>query len=734
MLPFFASAQQTAAQQPAPVLIGSLSLNNSSLTEVVDQLAQRLGLNIVPDSRMKGSVSINTYGDTSKMDARNLLDMILRINGYGMVQEGAIHRIIPMSDVARHAVRTEVNAKDIPEDDQLLLNMVFLKYMTVSELTEILKNFTGENAVLYPYVPANMLFILDSRRGMRRTMDMIGLFDSDAFAGERVRQYELKNTRPSDLQKELESVLKAITLDQKTAAVRFLPVDRISTLIAIAQNPGVFETLDGWVKKLDIPVTVTTGSSDTYVYRVRYGRSDCLAQALNQLYLPLQYGGGFGGGYGSPFGGGYGGGYGGGQFGGSGNYGSYGGGGGLFGGGGGGFGGNGGGGGGGYGSTNAFANGFGGTGGCSGGQQGGNGGGYGGGGGFGGGYGGGYGGGGGFGYPAFGGYSAQVPQVPLTGVGQAGGVGQPGGANTPNSGPPKPDPPRIVPNPLDNSLLIQADQAQYQGILKLLKELDIPPRQILLEAKIYQVDMSGSFASGVTAYFQQRTGTERRPLASLTGAITQFSAGALVTQSRELLSFLRLEENATRAHVVSEPSLIATDSIPASINVGTQVPVLTSQSASPLQVGGTNTINQQISGRNTGVTLNVNVRVNPSGIVTLLVNQEISKPSGGGSSGSLTPSFSQQVVQTQLTVQDGDTIAIGGIIAENGSETSSGIPLLHRIPFIGGAFGSKEYSHSRSEFIIFMTPHVIYDTNDLQEASDELIGRVKRLLKYMKPL
>ena len=85
-------------------------------------------------------------------------------------------------------------------------------------------------------------------------------------------------------------------------------------------------------------------------------------------------------------------------------------------------------------------------------------------------------------------------------------------------------------------------------------------------------------------------------------------------------------------------------------------------------------------------------------------------------------------------MQDGDTIAIGGIIAENGSETSSGIPLLHRIPFIGGAFGSKEYSHSRSEFIIFMTPHVIYDTNDLQEASDELIGRVKRLRKYMKPL
>jgi general secretion pathway protein D len=85
-----------------------------------------------------------------------------------------------------------------------------------------------------------------------------------------------------------------------------------------------------------------------------------------------------------------------------------------------------------------------------------------------------------------------------------------------------------------------------------------------------------------------------------------------------------------------------------------------------------------------------------------------------------------------LTIQDGDTIAIGGIIAENASETSQGIPVLHRIPYLGMLFGSKSYSSSRSEFIIFMTPHVIYDTNDLLEASDELVGRVKKLRKYLK--
>jgi general secretion pathway protein D len=653
-----------------------------------------------------------------------------------MVQEGGIDRIVPLTEITRQPMRAQTinNAKDIPEDDQPMLNLVFLKYVTVDELVKVLEPFTGENAKILSYAPANLLFILDSRRAMHRTMELIALFDSDSFANERVRLFEIKNTRPSDIVKDLENVLKALSLDNKTSTVRFLPVDRISTLIAVAPNPGVFDTVETWLKKLDVPIdaAAAAATTDTYVYRVRYGRSDCLAMAIGQLYMPMGGYGYGGGGYGGGFGGGYPGGGGAIPYGGGGNYGAFG----AYGAGqfGGGYGGGqyGGGqyGGGQYGGGNAFSGGFGGSGGCYPGSGSNGGGGYGGG-GYGGGYGG-YGGGGGYGYPAFGGYSAQAPPgAPLTGIPvQGAGAAPAAGAAPSNNAPPMPpNPPRIVPNPLDNSLLIQADASQYQAILKLLRELDVPPRQILLESKIYQVDMSGDFSSGISATFQARTGTDRRPLASLTGALSQFSAGMLVGQSRELLAFLNLQENASKVHTVSEPSLIATDSIPASINVGTQVPVITSQVASPIQVGGTNTINQQISSRNTGVTLQVNARINPSGVVTLYIGQEISKPSGGAS---LTPSFSQQVVQTQIMMQDGDTIAIGGIIAENGTETSSGIPLLNRIPVLGAAFGSRTYSHARSEFIIFMTPHVIYDTIDLLEASDELVGRVKKLKKYMK--
>ena len=83
-------------------------------------------------------------------------------------------------------------------------------------------------------------------------------------------------------------------------------------------------------------------------------------------------------------------------------------------------------------------------------------------------------------------------------------------------------------------------------------------------------------------------------------------------------------------------------------------------------------------------------------------------------------------------MQDGDTIAIAGIINESSGSSTSGFPILHRLPILGLAFGSKAYNHDRTELIIFMTPRVIYDTNQIQEASDELRSRLRKLAKMVK--
>jgi len=92
------------------------------------------------------------------------------------------------------------------------------------------------------------------------------------------------------------------------------------------------------------------------------------------------------------------------------------------------------------------------------------------------------------------------------------------------------------------------------------------------------------------------------------------------------------------------------------------------------------------------------------------------------------------VVQTQIMMQDGDTIAIGGLISETVTSGSSGIPGLNKLPWLGYLFGSKSYSKDHNELIIFMTPHVIYDETNLLEASDELKARVRAMRKLIRDL
>ncbi len=692
-----------------PTVYGGLALNNVSLTEVIDVLARQLKLNYILDPRVKGGVILNTYGETKDIDTRSLLETILRINGYGMVKQGELYRIVPLGDISHLPIPPEQKgaSASIPEDDQTMLNLVFLKYVTSGELVKVLQPFIGENASMYEYAPANLLLILDSRRNMRRTMDLVGMFDSDILANQRVHVYEVKNGRPSDITKELENIVKSIALSDKTP-IKFLPIDRINSIIAVAPNPGVFTEIGKWLDKLDVPVQLAVGAINNYVYRVRYGDAQAISCSIQALYGQLTNpyngfqtsniamcagNGGFGrgglGGGGGGFGGG--GGYGGGGGFGGGSY------------------------GGGYGA------------------------GYGG--GYGAGYGGGYGGayGAGFGgatpLPVAAGY-APPATLPSGAPGAAGTTDLTGRylGNAPvgEQGTPA-HIPRVIANPLNNTLLIQASPQEYESILKLLKDLDVPPRQVLIEAKIYSIDLTHSFSSSVSATLQQITGkTPHTFLGSLVGDTTLLNAATLVGKSRELLAAVSLQEDENRAKEISAPSVIATDSIPASINVGTSVPTLTAQAVTGVQSGGNSLFANSISQQNTGVTLNIVARVTPSGIVTLLIDQQVSAPAQTNTSSIQSPSFDQKEVQTQLTIQDGDTIAIGGIISETNNYTTSGIPGLNRIPILGAAFGSRSYSKERSELVIFITPHVIYDTNQMVDATDELKGRMKTLRKDIK--
>ncbi|MCX6598441.1 MAG: type II secretion system secretin GspD [Acidobacteria bacterium] len=704
-----AFAQQPTAPAAPPIV---LNLPNASLAEVIDILARQLKINYILDPRVKGSITVHTYGEVKSTEVKGLLETILRVNGYSMVQVGEIYRIVPATEAIKLPVSPRTaEGKDIPNDELLVLNLVFLKFASAAEIAKLVEQFLGEGAKAIVYEPANLLLVLDNGRNMRRTMDLVSLFDSETLAGQRIRLYEMKHTRPVELARELDRVVSTLGLAQKNASVQFLPVERINMLVAFAPNPAAFPEIEKWIDRLDVEAKPPVGGTDNYVFRVKYGRAESLAMAVTLLYLSqnlnpsdtftylwlmqamssLQTTQSGQGGTGQNQNGVGGGGMG--MMGGMGGMGM-------------------------MGMGGMGMMGMGGMG-MMGGM-------------------------GGYGNPYMqGGYGMQPGygvQGGQAGIGAAGAAGRSGdatgtymgggyGQGMGMGGMAQMKIPRVIPNPFDNSLLIQATPQEFQQIDKLLKQIDVPPRQVLIEAKIYEVTLSDAFSSGVQAYLQRAgTMTTRNLLGQATGTGVQLSAGWLVSQSRELATFLQTQEDVRRTKVIAAPSVIATDNIPASINVGTEVPILTSQLATGVQQGGTSQFANTVQNRNAGVTLALTARVQPSGIVTLIINQEVSSVIAPAASASIqSPSFAKRTVQTQVTVQDGDTVAIGGIIQENDVNSTSGIPGLIKIPFIGGLFGSKSITKTRTELVIFLTPRVIYDTNAITEATEEIKGQFKRL-------
>jgi general secretion pathway protein D len=674
---------------------GLLSMDNVNLIEMVNLISKMLKINILVDPRVKGSVTIHTYGEVKPLDLMPLLEVMLRVNGSTIVKVGDLYRVVPLASVSQLplAPMLSADAKTLPEDEQTVLNLIFLKYATAADLDKLLTPFYGESASHSTYEAANLLILEDNSRNMRRTMELIGLFDSDTFATKRVHLFDIENSRPSDLAKELDTVFKAYSLSEKTGSVHFIPVDRINTLIAVAPNPGIFAEVEKWVDKLDIPVKATAGSTNNWIYRLKYGRAETIAMAIMALYSgnPMaliqmaqqanssmysaglglngtgtgygmsgmngggMYGGGMSGGYGGAYGNSYGG------YGANGGYGSY----------------------GGY-QTQANSA-----------LQGAS------------------------GNPMATGSAATDKTGSYLGQGAAGGD--------------QTRVPHVIPNPFDNTIMVQGTPQEWEQIQNLLRQLDVAPRQVLIDCKIYEIDLSTSFGLSVDAQLQQvgstvASGFTQALNAASEGGSLVLSAGMIAGKSKQLLGLLSANATNSRTKVISSPSIIATDSVPAVMNVGSQVPVATSTA---ITTTGATQSYQSISEQSTGVTLNITPRINSSGVVTMLINQQVSAPSASASN-SLGSGFSNRSLSTQITMQDGDTIAIGGAITETKTDSTGGVPYLSRIPILGALFGSKSSSVDRSELIMFLTPHVIYDTNQLLDATEEIKANLKRVSKMMR--
>ena len=211
-------------------------------------------------------------------------------------------------------------------------------------------------------------------------------------------------------------------------------------------------------------------------------------------------------------------------------------------------------------------------------------------------------------------------------------------------------------------------------------------------------------------------------------------------QSDRLQAFLIAQASNNKLNILSTPNIIASDNKEARIEVGEEVPIVTSEYV-PLYTGFTgtgtggnnfNSTSRSIEYRNTGIILEVTPRINEKGLVAMDISQEVSKAQPITASGIQSPTITNRLAETSVVVQDGKTVVIGGIINNEGTSTQSGIPYLSKIPLLGYLFSNTTDSTSKRELIIMLTPHVIKDIGEAGAITEEYKSKMTEINRLLK--
>lgn len=289
---------------------------------------------------------------------------------------------------------------------------------------------------------------------------------------------------------------------------------------------------------------------------------------------------------------------------------------------------------------------------------------------------------------------------------------------------------RVTADISNNSLLTLATPADYNRVLAIIQDLDVSPRQVLIEATIAEVALNDELKFGVRWYLNGKNSNYMFTDSATKSFASVFPGFSYALQAPDVQVAVDALNKVTQVNIVSAPSLMVLDNRTATLQIGDQVPIVT-QSAASVQGSNAPIINS-VDYRDTGVILKITPRINDSGRVLLDIAQEVSSVTSTISSGIDSPTIKQRKVATSVMVDDGQVIALGGIIQNQRDKGATKIPILGDIPLLGNAFKSKSGKINKTELIILIKPRVVRDAREAQEATDEYRRKIGVSTKVLR--
>ena len=287
---------------------------------------------------------------------------------------------------------------------------------------------------------------------------------------------------------------------------------------------------------------------------------------------------------------------------------------------------------------------------------------------------------------------------------------------------------KIIPYATTNTLIIKANPRDFDVVQGILEELDIMPRQVLIEIMIAEVTLKENLEYGIAySFLKKGDPAEPRLKGSTTGTlradVLKIDAGERVT----LLAQLRAHADESIVRVLASPHLLVTNGKEASLEIGDEIAIRTAVSEGPgVEAGAA----EATVRKDTGTILKIIPIINSTGLVTMDLDLEKSNVNPPAL-GSRDVTISKRQAVTSMVVQNGETILVGGLIDETVLDSIEKVPILGDIPYIGNLFRATTTSKSRIELILLITPHVIRGTPDAAEATARFVAKVHAIQDLM---
>jgi general secretion pathway protein D len=613
-----------------------------------------------------GDVSFSTSQPVNKTEALSILETLLSWTNNAMIRQGNRYVILPANQAVSGKLTPTLPAARPASG--LSARLFTLRYISATEMQKLLKPFARDNAFLLVDPARNVLSLAGTPEELANYQDTIDTFDVDWLKGMSIGVYGLQRATVGELMPQLQKMFGPDSGMPLAGMVKFLPIERTNSVVAISSQPQYLSEVGDWIHTID-----EGGGNEPqlYVYDVRNMKATDLAKYLRQIYGTGQIkddsAAKVAPGLKTTS----------------------------------------------LGSLNSSN-----SGGTS--MSGSN---------------------------LNGG--AMSGEAGMTGAGSnmtaASGTeddsdssddstddsasDDSAGTESGTSGKAQTldQTTRITAQQSSNQLLVRTRPAQWAEIEAAIKRLDNPPMQVQIETRILEVNLTGELDQGVQWYLGRLAGNST----STTVANTSGSQGALGGGGASLgstdslfYSFVSnnlqvaihaLESNG-RTQVLSAPSLVVMNNQKAQIQVGENIPI----NQTTVNTSVSNTTLSSVEYVQTGVILNVVPRINPGGLVYMDIQQQVSNADYSNvTSTSTNPAISARSVATQVAVQSGQTVLLGGLIKQDNSESVSRVPYLGRVPGLGWLFGNSTKSKARTELLVLITPRVVTGNGQARQVTDD---------------